>query len=53
MSGFGAGIRRGVMAADQFTQIANGLFRDSRRPMSDQRNPYTRFGKRTTSKLVF
>ncbi|MGY1583913.1 hypothetical protein [Streptomyces sp. MN13] len=25
-----AGIRRGVMAADQFTQIANGLFRDSR-----------------------
>ncbi|WP_406719107.1 hypothetical protein OHA53_00100 [Streptomyces althioticus] len=30
MSGFGAGIRRGVMAADQFTQIANGLFRDSR-----------------------
>ena len=27
--GFGAGIRRGVMAADQFTQIANGLFRDS------------------------
>ncbi|MFF0142615.1 hypothetical protein ACFYRN_40060 [Streptomyces sp. NPDC005227] len=30
MSGFGAGIRRGVMAADQFTQIANGLFRDVR-----------------------
>lgn len=30
MSGFGAGIRRGVMAADQFTQIANGLFRDPR-----------------------
>ncbi|WHM35435.1 hypothetical protein OH540_35435 [Streptomyces sp. BPPL-273] len=30
MSGFGAGIRRGVMAADQFTQIANGLFRDGR-----------------------
>ncbi|MFB8776313.1 hypothetical protein [Streptomyces broussonetiae] len=30
MSGFGSGIRRGVMAADQFTQIANGLFRDSR-----------------------
>ncbi|WP_405803426.1 helix-turn-helix domain-containing protein [Streptomyces sp. NBC_00210] len=30
MSGFWAGIRRGVMAADQFTQIANGLFRDSR-----------------------
>ncbi|KUN17677.1 hypothetical protein AQJ11_37445 [Streptomyces corchorusii] len=29
-TGFGAGIRRGVMAADQFTQIANGLFRDSR-----------------------
>ncbi|MGW0628491.1 hypothetical protein [Streptomyces sp. NPDC002758] len=30
MSRFGAGIRRGVMAGDQFTQIANGLFRDSR-----------------------
>jgi hypothetical protein len=30
MSGFGVGVRRGVMAADQFTQIANGLFRDSR-----------------------
>ncbi|MEU8735022.1 hypothetical protein AB0C68_37345 [Streptomyces tendae] len=30
MSGFGAGIRRGVMAGDQFTQIANGLFRDGR-----------------------
>ncbi|GAB7109719.1 hypothetical protein JCM4814A_80340 [Streptomyces phaeofaciens JCM 4814] len=30
MSGFGAGVRRGVMAEDQFTQIANGLFRDSR-----------------------
>ncbi|WP_455357114.1 hypothetical protein [Streptomyces sp. SYSU K217416] len=30
MSRFGAGIRRGVMAADQFTQIANGLFRDRR-----------------------
>ncbi|MFC8373055.1 hypothetical protein ACFUIT_34705 [Streptomyces sp. NPDC057239] len=30
MSRFGAGIRRGVMAADQFTQIANGLFRDVR-----------------------
>ncbi|WP_415940257.1 hypothetical protein [Streptomyces sp. 039-1] len=30
MSGFGAGIRRGVMAADQFTQVANGLFRDPR-----------------------
>ncbi|MFC4469255.1 hypothetical protein ACFPH6_32875 [Streptomyces xiangluensis] len=28
--GFGAGIRRGVMAADQFTQIANALFRDAR-----------------------
>ncbi|MFF1517035.1 hypothetical protein [Streptomyces sp. NPDC058305] len=28
MSAFGAGICRGVMAADQFTQIANGLFRD-------------------------
>ncbi len=28
MSRFGAGVRRGVMAADQFTQIANGLFRD-------------------------
>lgn len=28
MSGFGAGIRRGVMAADQFTQISGGLFRD-------------------------
>ncbi|MFI1759730.1 hypothetical protein [Streptomyces sp. NPDC020571] len=30
MSGFGAGIQRGVMAGDQFTQIANGLFRDGR-----------------------
>lgn len=30
VSRFGAGIRRGVMAADQFTQIANGLFRDTR-----------------------
>ncbi|MFG2691632.1 hypothetical protein ACGFWG_36655 [Streptomyces sp. NPDC048405] len=30
MSGFGAGIRRGVMVGDQFTQIANGLFRDCR-----------------------
>ncbi|MER6378319.1 helix-turn-helix domain-containing protein, partial [Streptomyces mirabilis] len=30
MSGFGAGIRRGVMAADQFTQIANALFRNPR-----------------------
>lgn len=29
-SGFPGGIRRGVMAADQFTQIANGLFRDHR-----------------------
>ncbi|MEY9988019.1 hypothetical protein ABIE67_000051 [Streptomyces sp. V4I8] len=27
---YGMGIRRGVMAGDQFTQIANGLFRDSR-----------------------
>ncbi|MFI8194485.1 hypothetical protein ACIF8T_38195, partial [Streptomyces sp. NPDC085946] len=27
---FASGIRRGVMAADQFTQIANGLFRDGR-----------------------
>ncbi|MCQ8833823.1 hypothetical protein [Streptomyces malaysiensis] len=26
----GRGIRRGVMAGDQFTQIANGLFRDER-----------------------
>ncbi len=30
MSRFGPGIRRGAMAADQFTQIANALFRDSR-----------------------
>ncbi|MFD5074526.1 hypothetical protein [Streptomyces sp. NPDC058371] len=30
MSRFGAGVRRGVMAGDQFTQIANGLFRDAR-----------------------
>jgi len=30
VSRFGAGIRRGVMAGDQFTQIANGLFRDTR-----------------------
>ncbi|MFH8698803.1 hypothetical protein [Streptomyces chartreusis] len=30
MSPFGAGIRRGVMGGDQFTQIANSLFRDSR-----------------------
>ncbi|WP_324608004.1 hypothetical protein [Streptomyces sp. NRRL S-455] len=29
VSRFGAGIRRGVMAADQFTQVANVLFRDS------------------------
>ncbi|MGI5518721.1 hypothetical protein [Streptomyces sp. CA-106131] len=29
-NGLPAGIRRGVMAADQFTQIANGLFRDTR-----------------------
>ncbi|MFB6555005.1 hypothetical protein [Streptomyces sp. NPDC056405] len=28
--GFGAGIRRGVMAGDQFTQISNALFRDGR-----------------------
>ncbi|MER7982426.1 hypothetical protein [Streptomyces sp. NPDC095817] len=30
MSGFGAGIRRGAMAGDNFTQIANALFRDPR-----------------------
>ncbi|MEV5358156.1 hypothetical protein [Streptomyces sp. NPDC052693] len=30
MSRFGAGIRRGVMSADQFTQVANALFRDGR-----------------------
>ncbi|MFD3504964.1 hypothetical protein [Streptomyces sp. NPDC058678] len=30
MTRFGAGICRGVMAADQFTQIANSLFRDAR-----------------------
>ncbi|MFC9161928.1 hypothetical protein ACFTZ8_13980 [Streptomyces fungicidicus] len=30
MSRFGAGVRRAVMAADQFTQIANRLFRDTR-----------------------
>ncbi|MFH8492183.1 hypothetical protein [Streptomyces longisporoflavus] len=30
MSGYGAGIRRGDMAADRFTQIANALFRDPR-----------------------
>ncbi|MDH6222880.1 hypothetical protein [Streptomyces pseudovenezuelae] len=29
-AGFPAGIRRGVMAADSFTQITNGLFRDTR-----------------------
>jgi hypothetical protein len=29
-TGFAAGIRRGAMAGDQFTQIANALFRDSR-----------------------
>lgn len=29
VSRFGAGIRRGMMAADQFTQIANALFHDS------------------------
>ncbi|MFE9024368.1 hypothetical protein ACFYNL_38285 [Streptomyces sp. NPDC007808] len=28
MSRFGAGVRRGVMAAEQFTQVANALFRD-------------------------
>ncbi|MEU5323435.1 helix-turn-helix domain-containing protein [Streptomyces sp. NPDC021056] len=28
--GVGSGVRRGVMAADQFTQIANALFRDAR-----------------------
>lgn len=26
----GSGVRRGVMAADQFTQVANALFRDAR-----------------------
>ncbi|MGW2855638.1 hypothetical protein ACWDAZ_27740, partial [Streptomyces sp. NPDC001215] len=30
MNRFGAGIRRGAMAGDRFTQIANGLFRDRR-----------------------
>ncbi|MFC7308988.1 hypothetical protein ACFQVC_32875 [Streptomyces monticola] len=30
MTGFGAGIRRGSMAADHFTQISNTLFRDPR-----------------------
>ncbi|MFC8349804.1 hypothetical protein [Streptomyces sp. NPDC057280] len=29
-SGCGMGVRRGVMAGDQFTQIANGLFRHER-----------------------
>ncbi|MGX4695528.1 hypothetical protein [Streptomyces sp. JNUCC 63] len=29
VDGLPAGIRRGVMAADQFTQVANGLFRDA------------------------
>ncbi|GGX56125.1 hypothetical protein [Streptomyces chartreusis] len=28
-AGYGAGIRRGVMAADAFTQVANALFRNS------------------------
>ncbi|MGW2766084.1 hypothetical protein [Streptomyces sp. NPDC001275] len=37
MSRFGAGIRLGVMATDQFTQIANGLFRDSRLPYKAKR----------------
>ncbi|WP_406834838.1 hypothetical protein ACICHK_00230 [Streptomyces sp. AHU1] len=30
MKGFGAGIRRGAMAGDRFTQISNALFRDPR-----------------------
>ncbi|MEV6048681.1 hypothetical protein [Streptomyces xanthochromogenes] len=30
MSGYGTGIRRGVMAGDRFTQISNALFRDPR-----------------------
>lgn len=30
MTGYGAGIRRGEMAGDRFTQIANALFRDKR-----------------------
>lgn len=30
MKACGVGVRRGVMAADHFTQIANALFRDSR-----------------------
>ncbi|MGC0211901.1 hypothetical protein [Streptomyces levis] len=30
MSRFGAGIRRGVMSTDHFTQVANALFRDRR-----------------------
>ncbi|MFJ5779291.1 hypothetical protein [Streptomyces sp. NPDC093094] len=29
-AGPGVGVRRGVMAADRFTQVANGLFRDPR-----------------------
>lgn len=31
-SGVGVGIRRGAMAADRFTQVANGLFPDARLP---------------------
>lgn len=30
VTGFGAGVRRGAMAGDNFTQIANALFRDPR-----------------------
>ncbi|WP_331721522.1 hypothetical protein [Streptomyces sp. NBC_00212] len=30
MSGYGAGVRRGTMAGDRFTQISNALFRDPR-----------------------
>ncbi|MFD7015241.1 hypothetical protein [Streptomyces sp. NPDC059928] len=30
MSGYGAGVRRGAMAGDRFTQISNALFRDPR-----------------------
>lgn len=30
MTGYGAGVRRGEMAGDRFTQIANALFRDKR-----------------------
>lgn len=30
MSGYGTGIQRGRMAGDNFTQIANALFRDTR-----------------------